>query len=332
MLSVIIPTRNRAALLHKALESFRHQTLPADAFELIVVDNGSTDETAVVCREAQDWFNSFVYDFAPMPGLHVGRHRGLKLSRGDILVYGDDDIRAAPTWLAAIHEAFDRPEVGLVGGKCLPDYEVPPPAWEQGLWNVLPEGRLNTFYSLVDLGDKGGEIPAHYVFGCNFSIRKSLLLKAGGFHPDGMPQDLLQYRGDGETAVSLAVEALGYRAWYSPEAAVYHHVSARRMTPAYIGARAFSQGVSDSYTRLRAKRGGGALESWLFHVIKSKAYAAFLSESLLRVRKVDYHAGFAWHSRQIMQSAELRDWVVKVSYLDEDQQLYWCGLSIGSDS
>lgn len=319
MLSVVIPTRNRAALLRKALESFRHQTLPVDAFEVIVVDNGSTDETAAVCAEARSWFVNFVYDFAPMPGLHVGRHRGLKLARGDILVYGDDDIRAAPTWLAAIREAFDQPEVGLVGGKCLPDYEVPPPAWEQELWDTVLKGKLNIFYSLIDLGDEGHMIPACYVFGCNFSIRKSLLLRAGGFHPDGMPKNLLQYRGDGETAVSLAVEALGYRACYAPQAMIYHHVSAQRMTPGYITERAFQQGISESYTHLRARQGRGAIGGWFLHEILRRLsdVRAGLRSGPLKGRKSAYHAGFAWHCRQVAQRPNVRDWVVKNTYLDE---------------
>src|SRR5512139_2803936 len=105
-LTVVIPTRNRSALLDRALASLVCQTLPQDHFEVIVVDNGSTDSTRSVCDAFAPRFVSFRYQYDARPGLHIGRNLGLKHARGEILVYGDDDIAAFPAWLEGIYEAF----------------------------------------------------------------------------------------------------------------------------------------------------------------------------------------------------------------------------------
>lgn len=126
-LSVIIPTRNRSGLLRRALLSLTNQTLSTHAFEVIVVDNGSTDDTRKVCTDIARRLPNLRYLYDENPGLHVGRHAGLKAAAGNILVYGDDDIRAFSTWLEAVSEGFCDADVGLLGGKALPDYESPPP-------------------------------------------------------------------------------------------------------------------------------------------------------------------------------------------------------------
>jgi len=58
------------------------------------------------------------------------------------------------------------------------------------------------------------------VYGCNFSIRKNILIQLGGFHPDGLPDEFLHYRGDGETATSRAIDADYKVTFYEPLATV----------------------------------------------------------------------------------------------------------------
>ena len=77
MLSVIIPTRNRADFLQLALQSLQSQTLPADLFEVLVIDNGSTDNTEQIVASLQQQLGNVRYFFDPTPGLHVGRHLGM---------------------------------------------------------------------------------------------------------------------------------------------------------------------------------------------------------------------------------------------------------------
>ena len=181
MLSVIIPTRNRAERLELALRSLAQQALPRSSFEIIVVDNGSRDRTLAVVTDFKETFARIHYIYEDLPGLHVGRHRGFHAAKGDILVFLDDDVEAFPSLLASIEEAFGNPKVALVGGKCLPKHEGPVPEWLNAMWAPNSHGeRVVEYLSLIDLGDLPKVVDPLRVFGCNFSIRRSVLLAAGG--------------------------------------------------------------------------------------------------------------------------------------------------------
>ena len=85
------------------------------------------------------------------------------------------------------------------------------------MWQPNVKGdRVLSTLSLIDLGDDPKEIDPKLVFGCNFSIRRRVLSEAQGFHPDGMPEQLIRYRGDGETYVANFIAAKGYKAQYVP--------------------------------------------------------------------------------------------------------------------
>lgn len=248
ILTVIIPTRNRADLLRTCLESLCRQTLQRQLFEVVVVDNGSTDATPSVADDFKDRLN-LRYVFEPEPGLHAGRHTGFRLARASILVYGDDDIKAVPTWLEAYSRVFQDPEVWLAGGNNLPDFEVKPPDWVQRIWSRSSElGQSLGTYSIIDFGKGTFEIDHRFVWGCNLAIRREAVSRFGGFHPDGMPDNHLFYRGDGESGLTRKLRNAGKRAWFDSDASVFHRVSADRMTPEYFEKRYYAQGISDSYS------------------------------------------------------------------------------------
>ena len=157
--SVVIPTRNRASLLAAALDSLTRQTLSPEAFEVLVIDNGSTDETAEVVRAQSARLTTLRYFYEAEPGLHVGRHRGMLEALGSVLVFGDDDIEALPSWLSAIHEAFLDPDVAMVGGNNLPMFLEEPPEWLMRLWrdSGRVRGRSLPSLSLLELSANGHE-------------------------------------------------------------------------------------------------------------------------------------------------------------------------------
>lgn len=324
-LSVIIPTRNRSALLEKAIESLTVQTYSQDDFEVIVIDNGSTDGTKSIVESYKQKLPNLSYAYEASPGLHIGRHKGLELSKGDILVYADDDIEAFPTWLEGIAESFEDPSVALVGGNNFPNYETPPPAWVELLWNETPLGRANGMYSILDFGNVIQEISPMYVWGCNFSIRKEVLLRVGGFHPDGMPEEFLRYRGDGESAVSSGILNAGYKTIFNPKALVYHFVPAKRMTSDYIFKRGYIQGISDSYTYIRKN---GKVDSKitirmpisnLVHHFKVGMKGCINSS----MRPHDYYRsgwlkGYLYHQHEVLQDEKLLEWVLRENYFGKN--------------
>ena len=317
-LSVILPTFNRARLLQRALGSLAAQTWPADRFEVLVVDNASTDGTAEMCAGLRATSTNLRYVHEPRPGLLHSRHAGLKAARGDILVYGDDDIHAFPTWLQAIAESFADPAVALVGGKVVPEFESPPPAWVTGLLEAAPRGWYMIAYSVIDLGDQGCEIDPLLVFGCNYAIRRQALIAAGGFHPDTMPRDLLRFYGDGEAAVSRALHASGGKAVFNPGASVYHRVSSERLSLDYVYHRYFVEGITNSYVEVR-KNGGPqpAADRDSAAGDLRPPFAAGPEPDLRAVVAAGLRDGFRYHQEQVRQDPELRAFVLKPGYLED---------------
>lgn len=331
-ISVIIPTRNRADLLLRTLTSLANVELHPDQYEVIVIDTASTDNTRKVCQDhGSKILRNFRYDYCDRPGLHIGRHRGAKCAQGDVLVYADDDIRPFPTWLTAISEAFVTEEVSLVGGNNFPDYEADPPDWVETLWHADKFGKTMGCYSLLDLGNTVKEIPPWYAWGCNFSIRKELLFRLGGFHPDGMPQELVRYRGDGETALSYAIEKTGLKAKFVPEASIYHYVPRSRMTFEYLYKRGFVQGISDSFTDVRRLFNSESLLSDSGSLLENSKQRLRYTSRALRLtlmsilrRKTPFmhylkgHAtGYRFHQSAVKNDPALLKWVLLQDYWDE---------------
>lgn len=322
-LSVIIPTRNRAELLSDALISIKNQTIDQSLFEIIICDNNSTDKTAEIAKSFAGKFQNFKYIKTIEPGLHVGRNKGFQEARGDILVYADDDIEAFPEWLYTINEIFNNEDVVLVGGKNLPKWEIDPPEWASEMWKPDKDSnRRSGYFSIIDLGDKIKEISPYDVFGCNFSIRKKIIAKTKGFHPDGMPQEIIEYRGDGETAISDYIEKMGYKTIYHPKASIYHLVSKERLTVDYLRKRAFNQGVSNSYTDVRNsknkafKKPNSMLKMLLGRMLSFFRNKAKIEDNIYqKAIAAGYAEGYNFHQQKVKNSPELRAWVIKDNYL-----------------
>ncbi|AFY36210.1 glycosyltransferase family 2 protein [Calothrix sp. PCC 7507] len=333
-ISIIIPTLNRASSLELAIKSFCLQNCSPDNFEILVVDNGSTDNTKDITETARNAFPSHQirYIYEPEPGLLSGRHRGALEAKGDILTFVDDDIEADPNWLQAIKESFDDPTVQIVGGRNLPKYEVEPPEWLEWFWSDHPYGKLCGELSLLDFGEQIRDIDANYVWGLNFSIRKSTLFELDGFHPDCIPKHLQYLQGDGETGLTQKAKIKGYKAIYQPNALVFHNVSKDRMTYEYFDKRYFYQGVCDSYSLIRKNQDKLKDVSFLqknqdfFRKIKQlgKKIISIKSDKNIKNEKDalkarfhhSYQKGYQFHQNAVHKNPELLNWVLKKDYWD----------------
>ncbi len=323
-ISIIIPTCNRCNALARTLNSLATLIL-RETSEVLIVDNGSTDQTRTIVKEfAQHHSQRIRYLYEPMPGLLSGRHRGALDAKGRVCAFLDDDVRIAPDWLISVIEGFEDPQVALVGGPSTPLYETRAPDWVDGFYTENQHGRFCAWLSLLNGGKEVKEIDPRYVWGLNFAIRRDVLLAIGGFHPDGIPKALQRFRGDGESGLSCKLQRAGFKALYHPRVAVDHEVPAARLTEEYFEQRAYSQGVSDSYARIRADgKVRQASRTWKkaaryikrFCIDRSGANQTALERVQSRTAKA-YQRGYSFHQWEVSRDPKLLDWVLRDNYWD----------------
>ena len=330
MISIIVPTLNRANFLRSALQSFCQQNFPSDQYEILVIDNGSTDNTRAVTSTTFDAYPSIQskYVYEPEPGSTAARHRGALEAKGNIFTFADDDIQANPNWLRAINTSFNDSTVQLVGGPSLPKYEVEPPEWIEWFWDNGPLGKNCFYLSLLDFGDQIREIDPTYIWGLNFSIRNSALFELKGFLPDIFPSHLQHLQGSGETGLAGEAKRRDFKAIYHPEALVYHHVQRERMTYRYFEKRFYFAGIDGSYSSIRAtytfrkidmvshvvKKHLKLLRTGYFY-IKIRSYPAKRAALCRRFWRAE-QKGRKFHQDAVRQHPDILDWIQKSDYWD----------------
>ena len=309
--SIIIPTAGRPAAIKAAIQSLLAESPERRAAEVLVVDNNSEEELSRGLREYCASLDGRVrYVREPSPGLSAARHRGVDESQGELLTFIDDDVEVSGGWLNAIQQAFEDPGVGMVGGPSVPKFTGSVPAWFWSLFGATPYGGwMCSWLSLIDVGRNVEGIDPDLIWGLNFSIRRAVLERCDGFHPDLVPSHLQRWQGDGETGLTQKVAASGFRADYVQEALLLHLCSPERLNPAYLEKRAFYQGVCDSFARIRAgedprRDSTPRTNQPVANRLRARAAAALRS---LREAASQW-AGEAAAIREAMESAHLRGW------------------------
>ena len=147
-ISVVISTYNRCEMLGVALERVLAQRSEGVSYEVVVVDNNSTDSTKQVVESLiKAGHPNLRYVFEPRQGVSYGRNTGIACSSAEIIAFTDDDVRVGQDWIRSMKRAFDEhPEVDFVGGPILPEWKSEPPEWltREHWWPL----------ALLDFGDK----------------------------------------------------------------------------------------------------------------------------------------------------------------------------------
>jgi glycosyltransferase involved in cell wall biosynthesis len=201
VVSVVLPTRGRAAYLEVALDSIAAQDL-AEPWELIVVDDGSTDGT----RELLERRDVRSLRLEPARGLNPARNAGVAASAGELVAFTDDDVCAPAGWLRALVEGARRhPDAEAFGGPIRARFEGPTP---RGC------GREDPPLTTLDLGPE--DRPATVVWGANMAVRRAAIERVGEFdetiHGGGDEQEWIErLRARGGTLVYLAEAGLDHR-------------------------------------------------------------------------------------------------------------------------
>ena len=162
-ISVVITTVNRASDLKKSLDALLLLDFPSESFEVIIADNGSTDDTKKVCDSYTPKFQNFTYLYDARPGQLVGWHRGLDISQGEVCCFIDDDVCPEPSWLLGVHDAYLDLEVGLATGPISLSYEKFPPDWVDCMLIGEPGAQTLPAFGLLDCGVEIKEIPGNYI-------------------------------------------------------------------------------------------------------------------------------------------------------------------------
>lgn len=238
-ISAVICTHNRAAYLKKAIQSLVNQTLPKEQYEVIVVDNCSTDDTKAIV-EGFEPFGNLRYIYEPTLGLSQARNTGWQNARGEHIAFLDDDAIACPGWLERIVAAFEtvHPRPGSVGGKVIPIWEIERPAW-------LPKG-LEIALAIIDWADKPLYLTEKHQFlvGANVAYPREILEACGGFRTSlGRRGRNLLSNEEYFLERHLRKQNLGI--YYDPQIYVYHHILAERLDKRWFYRRFFWQGVSN---------------------------------------------------------------------------------------
>jgi glycosyltransferase involved in cell wall biosynthesis len=227
--SIVISTYNRCGLLSGALRALLAQT-PADlAYEILVVDNNSTDQTrSLVQSMAMENPEKLKYLFEPKQGLSYGRNTGIAAAKTAVIAFTDDDVRVAPDWVWRIKTGFEaNPDIDFLGGKVVPRWPAEPPPWlTRANWSPL---------ALLDYGDRPFYVDSEKqlcLIGANFAFRRRAFDKVGLFKTDFQRvKDGIGSLEDHE--ILLRLWQAKSRGLYVPELVVTAEIEPERMGKKY---------------------------------------------------------------------------------------------------
>jgi GT2 family glycosyltransferase len=277
-LSVMICTRNRATSLRETLnELFRIQPPPHSDYEVVVVDNGSTDSTRLVVAEfiaslPARHHGRLRYCHEPRAGLSNARNAALRTAQGDVLIFIDDDIWPTANWLDEIHREFTAdPNLFLLGGRVL-----------------LAQAMLQPVGIVVSNVRQTLTTPdgAGTVIGANFAFRREVLRRVGGFDTR-LGAGATFAAGEDVDFLYRAMKA-GYKLLYAPNVTVYHN---------------HDRTTHEQACNLEYNYGQGAVAYFVKHILKGDLYA--LKVAYWSLHKGIRHAfGWASVSREVAERTQ----------------------------
>jgi glycosyltransferase involved in cell wall biosynthesis len=236
--SVIVPTFNRASRLDTLLDDLSHQDADGHTFEVIVVDNGSVDDTARVVHEWSARDPRIHYLLERRPGASCARNAGIAAAAAPILAFIDDDVRPARDWVASVCRTFAlHRDLDCVGGRIEARWPTPPPAW-------LTSAH---FGPLALQSGRGAESPVdrQHAAAClvtaNFACRAAVFRELGGFSPD--------YLRDEDREFNLRMWRAGKRGMYVDSVITFTEVQPERLEKRYH--RAWHHVTGTSHARMR---------------------------------------------------------------------------------
>lgn len=237
--TIAICTYNRAGLLKYCLESLTQQTVAANDFELIVVDNNCTDHTEELCRSYSQHFANYKYIKEEQQGLSYARNRAAREASADWVLYLDDDAKAQQDMVeVALRTLSEEPDVSFFGGVYLPWYHFGRPVWFKDHYasNKMKYTANKVLYY------------PEFVSGGIMAIHKRIFEQVGYFRTDiGMTGSKIAY-GE-EDDLQTRARNQGFKILYVPELVIYHVVAKYKLDLDWFFKSAFALGRDNLIVR-----------------------------------------------------------------------------------
>src|SRR5438132_3797555 len=310
-ITAIVCTYNRSAMLGESLSRILTQRGEGLRYEVIVVDNNSTDDTReVIERIAASSRCAVRYLCECQQGVSHARNAGIAASRAPVLAFFDDDVLVADNWLSEIKRTLDaHSDIDYVGGKVLPRWAGEPPAWLVAEnWAPIAAQDYGDAPFVLDASTNVGLISA------NLAIRRRALDEVGWFRPElQRVRDGIGSMEDHELIERLA--RAGKRGLYAPQIVVWADVPLARMSRGYH--RRWHRGHGKFYAISRSasfeesaagrlfdvpahlyRQAAADATGWLKHALRGQAAQAFAHQS-----RLCFFVGFvSERRRQFLQS------------------------------
>jgi glycosyltransferase involved in cell wall biosynthesis len=250
-LTVCICTRDRPFYVRDCLNGLRRQTVPRDRFAILLVDSASAPPAAADLAGLATQHNARLVRLK-QPGISLARNAAAWAARTQFIAYIDDDAIPAPDWVEAILDSIARPgrRPALIGGRILPKWEAPLPAW----WPRSLRGVLSIIEHEGNGEYRTAAVPENLEpYAANMVVHVLSLLAAGGFGTAiGRYGDALL--SDEEVQLAWTLQDAGYSVRYDSRIVVHHQIQARRLDPAWLLSRLYWQGASTVLTRRLLRR------------------------------------------------------------------------------
>lgn len=282
-ISAIVCTYNRAGFVVRAIESLANQTLNRDDYEILVVDNGSRDDTRRLVEDKLLTIPNLRYVHEPRLGLSNARNAGVASSRGRILAFLDDDAIASPGWLKEISRVFEstQPSPGLLCGPVEPIWGAPRPAW-------LKDNLLGC-YSVLNWSETPRPLEeSEWIAGANFAVARDVISACGGFD-ERLGRKGASLLCSEDTALTDRIRLAGYLVYYDPAVAVQHYIHPERLSKAWYYRRVFWGAASEGILKRHAISAPGESIRYVYRRAKHIGHRLFyfhktVAEADLRLR------------------------------------------------
>ncbi|MEC4985909.1 MAG: hormogonium polysaccharide biosynthesis glycosyltransferase HpsE [Oscillatoria sp. PMC 1068.18] len=248
-LTVAIPTYNSQKRLPLVLEKLREQVDTENiAWEIIIADNNSSDETAQIVRDYQaNWQKPFPlkYCLETQQGAAFARKKAVKEASGNLIAFLDDDTLPAPNWVTAAYKfAQEHPQAGAFGSQVHGDYEVEPPANFE---------RIASFFAITERGDKPHLYEPRLKMlppSAGLVVRKQAWCENVPEKPFLSGRSGKSILNSEDLEVVMYIQNAGWEVWYNSEMEIYHQIKRDRLTREYLLYLMRSTGLARHHIRM----------------------------------------------------------------------------------